>query len=142
MEPSNSEGSTQISSQQILALTKEKEDAKEGGGGETSGTGTIEEKPVQKTALQIKVAECLQKFYELMNEHAQGLGMKRSNFAVAHGMHNDNNYSTAADIGKLCCAAMKNEQFRSVVSVSNHKYHSTVYHGHVYEWENTNILLK
>lgn len=68
--------------------------------------------------------------------------MKRSNFAVAHGMHNDNNYSTAADIGRLCCAAMKNDQFRSVVSVSNHKYHSTVYPGHVYEWENTNILLK
>lgn len=57
MEPSNSEGSTQISSQQILALTKEKEDdgkqsagAKEGGG-EASGTGTVEEKPVKKTAL-------------------------------------------------------------------------------------------
>lgn len=55
MEPSNSEGSTQISSQQILALTKEKEDelkqSKEDGGGEASGTGTVEEKPVKKTAL-------------------------------------------------------------------------------------------
>lgn len=73
MEPSNSEGSTQISSQQILALTKEKEDElkqpKEDGG-DTSATATVEEKPVQKTALQLKVAECLQKFYELMNDHA------------------------------------------------------------------------
>ena len=88
------------------------------------------------------MAECLAKFYELMNEHAQMLGMKRSNFAVAHGMHNENNYSTAADIGKLCCVAMKNEAFRSIVSVSNHKHHSTAYPGHVYEWENTNLLLK
>ena len=77
-----------------------------------------------------------------MNEHAQALGMKRSNFAVAHGMHNDNNYSTAADIGRLCCASMKNESFRSIVSVSTRKCPSTVYSGHVYEWENTNILLK
>ena len=46
--------------------------------------------------------------------------MKRSNFAVAHGMHNENNYSTAGDIGRLCCTAMKNEMFRSIVSVSNH----------------------
>jgi D-alanyl-D-alanine carboxypeptidase (penicillin-binding protein 5/6) len=77
-----------------------------------------------------------------MNDHAASLGMKRSNFAVAHGMHNDNNYSTAADIGRLCCATMQNDMFRSVVKESNHKYHSTVYEGHVYDWENTNILLK
>lgn len=68
--------------------------------------------------------------------------MKRSNFAVAHGMHNENNYSTAGDIGRLCCAAMKNEMFRSIVCVSTHQCPSTVFEGHVYEWENTNILLK
>ena len=97
----------------MLALAKDKEDeakqSKEGGGAEVQATATIEEKPAKKTALQIKVAECLHKFYELMNDHAQTLGMKRSNFAVAHGMHNDNNYSTAADIGKLCCIAMRND---------------------------------
>ena len=97
---------------------------------------------MEKSALQLKVTECLQKFYELMNDQAQMLGMKRSNFAVAHGMHNENNYSTAHDIGKLCCVAMKNSDFRSVVSVSNHKCPSWVQKGHVYEWENTNILLK
>jgi len=99
-------------------------------------------KPAKKTALQLKVADCLQGFYDQMNEHAQSLGMKRSHFAVAHGMHHDNNYSTAAEIGKLCCVAMKNDQFRQVVSASNHACPSTVYPGHVYEWENTNILLK
>ena len=109
---SNSEGSTQISSQKILqALGKEKEEQKQSEEA-TNQPVTVPEKPVKKTALQLKVAECLEKFYFLMNEHAQNLGMKRSNFAVAHGMHNDNNYSTAADIGKLCCAAMKNESFR------------------------------
>ena len=77
-----------------------------------------------------------------MNDMALKFNMKKSNFAVAHGMHNDNNYSTAADIAKLCCHAMKDERFREVVEVSNYKCNSTVYQDHVYEWENTNILLK
>ena len=41
--------------------------------------------------------------------------MKDSNFNVAHGMHNDNNYSTALDIAKLCCHTMKIPFFREVV---------------------------
>lgn len=45
----------------------------------------------------------------MMNEKAEALGMKMSNFAVAHGMHHDNNYSTALDIGRLSCHAMKSE---------------------------------
>jgi serine-type D-Ala-D-Ala carboxypeptidase (penicillin-binding protein 5/6) len=46
---------------------------------------------------------------------AEELGLTMSNFNVAHGMHNDNNYSTAYDIGKLCCYAMTKEIFREVV---------------------------
>ena len=69
-----------------------------------------------------------------MNDQAQILGMKRSQFAVAHGMHHDNNYSTAADIGRLCCVAMQNDMFRDIVEVSNHKYHSCVHKGHIYDW--------
>ena len=70
------------------------------------------------------------------------IGMKRSHFAVAHGMHNDDNYSTAADIGRLCCTAMQNDLFRSIVKESQHKYQSLIHTGHIYEWENTNLLLK
>lgn len=77
-----------------------------------------------------------------MNDHAMTIGMKRSHFAVAHGMHHDDNYSTAADIARLCCVTMQNEMFRSIVKESHHEYHSTVHLGHVYEWENTNLLLK
>lgn len=144
-EQSNSEGSTQISSQQVIGMTKDQtieqqpSDSKD----EMNKSDVkIEEKKPEPSALQIKVSECLNRFYDLMNDQAQSIGMKRSNFAVAHGMHNENNYSTAHDIGKLCCVAMKNSDFRSVVSVSNHKCPSTVHKGHVYEWENTNILIK
>lgn len=64
------------------------------------------------TLLDLKINECLNKFYETMNEYGQSAGLKKSHFAVAHGMHNENNYSTAGDIAKLCCLTMKNEKFR------------------------------
>jgi hypothetical protein len=41
--------------------------------------------PVSK--LMQKVNDCLERFYEQMNLHAQELGMKKSNFASAHGMY-------------------------------------------------------
>ena len=53
-----------------------------------------------------------------MNEMANDLGLKRSHFAVAHGMHNENNYSTAYDIGKLSCLMMRDERFKDIVKTS------------------------
>ena len=43
----------------------------------------------------------LQTFIEYMNETAQALLLQDSSFAVSHGMHHDNNYSTALDMGRL-----------------------------------------
>ena len=45
-------------------------------------------------------------FYKEMNETACKHGLKDSNFAVAHGMHHYNNYSTAIDIAKLSRIAL------------------------------------
>jgi len=84
----------------------------------------------------------LDKFYEMMNDEAKVIGLKKSRFAVAHGMYHDHNYSTAADIGKLSCQTMKMEKFRQVVKKMNHEVASRLYSGHIYRWENTNILLK
>ena len=77
-----------------------------------------------------------------MNEEAKDLNLKKSHFTVAHGMHNDQNYSTAFDIGKLCCVMMKNAKFKSIVSQQTLEVGSLVKTGHVYKWENTNYLLK
>jgi len=57
----------------------------------------------------------LEAFYELMNKKAEELNMKQSHFAVAHGMHHDNNYSSALDIAKLSCHAMTYDTFKEVV---------------------------
>jgi D-alanyl-D-alanine carboxypeptidase (penicillin-binding protein 5/6) len=62
-----------------------------------------------------KAQECLNMFYKLMNDKASILNMTKSNFAVAHGMHNDNNYSSALDMAKLSCLAMENQYFKDIV---------------------------
>ena len=45
-------------------------------------------------------------FYKEMNDTAMKHGLKKSNFAVAHGMHHNNNYSSALDIAKLSRVAL------------------------------------
>ena len=42
-----------------------------------------------------------------MNEIARDIGMKKTNFASAHGMYVEQNYSTAGDMAKLSYHAMK-----------------------------------
>ena len=42
-----------------------------------------------------------------MNDTALKHGLSKSNFAVAHGMHHNNNYSSAFDIAKLSRIAMQ-----------------------------------
>jgi len=78
----------------------------------------------------------------MMNDKAKELEMTNSNFAVAHGMHHDWNYSSAHDIGKACCYAMENDMFRDIVNQQQREVRSSKYLGHVYKWENTNVLLK
>ena len=41
--------------------------------------------------------------------------MKKTNFASAHGMYVEDNYSTAADMAKLCYVTMKIPKFREIV---------------------------
>jgi len=44
-----------------------------------------------------------------MNEEANNLKLKKSNFASAHGMYVEENVSTAWDIAKLSHHIMKNK---------------------------------
>lgn len=97
-------------------------------------------KPPNK--LDEKINECLDQFYELMNQKAEELGMKNSHFAVAHGMHHENNYSSAKDMAELSCHAMQNQVFRDIVIQQQRQTPSCNFKGHMYNWENTNALLK
>ena len=79
-------------------------------------------------------------FLEEMNIRAKELSLRGSFFDSPHGLNNFFNRSTANDICKLSCIAMRNPIFRKVVSMkrfvvpkgSNSK---------IYKWENTNRLL-
>ena len=56
------------------------------------------------------------RFFDLMNQKAQSLGMVNTHFANAHGLDAENHYSTARDMAILTQAALKNETFRDVIS--------------------------
>lgn len=55
-------------------------------------------------------------FVKLMNDTAQALGMENSSFANPNGLDDEKHYSTARDMAKLACAAMKNETLVRIVS--------------------------
>ena len=55
-------------------------------------------------------------FATLMNQTAQKIGAKNSNFVNPHGLHDENHYTTAYDLALISCYAMKNETFREIVS--------------------------
>ncbi len=61
------------------------------------------------------VAGSMDAFVAKMNEKAAQLGLKNTHYTNAHGLDNDEHYSTAEDICVLSRYAMKNETFRSIV---------------------------
>ena len=58
-------------------------------------------------------------FSVMMNAKAKSLGMKHTNFVNAHGLPDDNHYSTARDMMKLLRYCMMNKTFAEIVSKSS-----------------------
>lgn len=55
-------------------------------------------------------------FASMMNKKAKSLGMKHTNFVNAHGLPDDNHYTTARDMMKLVKYCMRNKDFAEIVS--------------------------
>ncbi len=53
-------------------------------------------------------------FVQLMNDYASQLGCTGTHFTNPHGIHNDDQYTTARDVAKILAAAVKNEKFRTI----------------------------
>lgn len=49
-----------------------------------------------------------------MNRYAQTLGCTGTNFTNVHGLHDDNQYTTARDVVRILAAAVRNERFCAV----------------------------
>ena len=64
----------------------------------------------------ISISGSIEKFVELMNEKAKQIGMTNTNFVTPSGLDDVEHYSTAFDMAKLACYAMKNEEFAKAVS--------------------------
>lgn len=67
-------------------------------------------------AIALHVSESIPAFAHLMNETARRIGMDSTNFVNPHGLSVEGHFSTARDLCKLMCYAMKNDTFRAITS--------------------------
>lgn len=59
-------------------------------------------------------------FVDEMNLYAAKLGCKATNFANVHGLHDENQYTTARDVGRILSEASKNETFCKIFGTIYH----------------------
>jgi len=77
-------------------------------------------------------------FADLMNKKAKELGMTQTHFVNAHGLPDENHYSTATDMMKLQQYCMNNKDFAEIVSTSSRDITTTT--GKVIHLKSTNKL--
>lgn len=65
------------------------------------------------------IAGSAEAFVERMNKKAAELKLENTNFVNPHGLHNDNHYTTAADMAKIAREAMKYDTFRNIVDCAH-----------------------
>ena len=65
--------------------------------------------------IAIHVGGSMDGFVDMMNAKATELGLKNTHFVNACGIHDDNHYTTAADLATLARYCMENETFREIV---------------------------
>lgn len=64
-------------------------------------------------------------FVEALNSYAQELGCTNTNFTNVHGLHDDNQYTTARDMGRIMSAAVKNETFCTILGTKYYNVPAT-----------------
>lgn len=69
------------------------------------------------TAIAEHLGGSVEHFADLLNTYLQEkAGVTETHFANAHGLHDPNHYTTAADMAKIAQYAMKNPTFREIVA--------------------------
>ncbi|MBR5347996.1 MAG: D-alanyl-D-alanine carboxypeptidase [Lachnospiraceae bacterium] len=68
------------------------------------------------TMLAEFTAGSVEAFAALMNQRAAQIGCKNTHFVNAHGLHDDQHYTTAYDMALIFAEAMKNPIFRALAS--------------------------
>lgn len=93
-------------------------------------------------AMAVAYAVCgnTEDFVGRMNQKAEELGLTGTHFMNPHGLHDENHYTTAADLSKTARAAMQYETFREIVEIAHIKIPPTNMSPQRY-YINTNGLL-
>lgn len=71
-------------------------------------------------AVAIGAAGSVEGFVELMNARVAELGLSGTHFANPHGLHNENHYTTAQDLGMIARAALDSEEFRRIINTKTY----------------------
>ncbi|MBE6625589.1 MAG: D-alanyl-D-alanine carboxypeptidase [Ruminococcaceae bacterium] len=72
-------------------------------------------------AVACEIAGDIDIFADLMNETAEKLGLTDTHFTNPHGLDDKEHYTTATDLARLTAYAMKNDDFRRIVSTYKHE---------------------
>lgn len=80
-------------------------------------------------------------FVKMMNNKAKELGAINTNFVNPHGLHDDNHYTTAADLALITKYAMKNETFRTIVKTKRYEIKQTNKKSEIRYFANLNKLV-
>lgn len=67
------------------------------------------------------ISQDVASFVELMNQTAQALGMENTHFANAHGLHDEEHYTTVRDLTILTRWAWQNETFRRYATATTYE---------------------
>ena len=78
-----------------------------------------------------------------MNRYAKALGMENTGFNNPHGLADNKNKSSAADIGKIACIAMQDPIIKQIVCKTTYECKGRNVNGkeRKYTWTNTHRLL-
>lgn len=90
--------------------------------------------------LAVKTSGDIESFVNLMNKTGKKIGMKNTKFNNPSGLDesDDGNISSSYDMALLMSYAMKNKDFRKIVSTKNYSLKTDK---NVYKWTNKNKLL-
>lgn len=86
-------------------------------------------------ALAIHHSGSIEAFVKAINKRAIKIGAHNTNFTNPSGLPNDNHYTTARDLAKIAAYAMRNQNFKKIVSTQN-------YQGQFKSFSNKNKILK
>lgn len=75
-----------------------------------------------------RIAGSEEAFVEMMNQKAQELGMTGTHFVTSTGLHDENHYTTTADMAHLLAYALKNETFREIFTAESYTTQVTPSH--------------